>query len=96
VTAETLDGKKIYSTARYYMPQAGDSLGGEMMLGPDKKLGFLRDTTIQPFAPKEENLEIALPVGVREVVVKVALSYQPRPGNVYPLHEKTFRVPLDK
>jgi hypothetical protein len=29
-------------------------------------------------------------------VVKVALSYQPRPGNVYPLHEKTFRVPLDK
>lgn len=78
------------------MPQAGDSLGGEMMLGPDKKLGFLRDTTIQPFAPKEENLEIALPVGVREVVVKVALSYQPRPGNVYPLHEKTFRVSLDK
>lgn len=96
MTAETLDGKNIYRTARYYMPQAGDSLGSEMMLGPDKKLGFLRDTSIPPFTPKEENLEIALPVGVREAVVKVALSYQPRPGNVYPLDEKSFRVALDK
>lgn len=96
MTAETLDGRNIYRTARYYMPQAGDSLGGEMMLGPDKKLGFLRDTTIQPFAAKEETLEIALPANTREVVVKVALSYQPRPGNVYPLHEQAFRVTLDR
>jgi hypothetical protein len=96
VTAETIEGKNIYRTARYYMPQAGDSLGSEMMLGPDKKLGFLRDTSIQPFAPKEETLEIDLPTGVREAVVKVALSYQPRPGNVYPVHEQTFRVTLDK
>lgn len=96
MTAETIDGKNLFHTSRHYMPQAGDSLGSEMMLGPDKKLGFLRDTAIQPFAPKEENLEIALPAGVREAVVKVALSYQPRPGNVYPLQEQTFRVTLDK
>ena len=78
------------------MPQAGDSLGSSMVLGPDKKLGFLRDTSIQPFAPKEETLEIDLPVGVREAVVKVTLSYQPRPGDVYPMDEQTFSVHLDK
>lgn len=78
------------------MPQAGDSLGSEMVLGPDRKLGFLRGTSIQPFAPQEESLEIDLPAGLREAVVTVALSYQPRPGNVYPLQEQSFTVSLDK
>lgn len=78
------------------MPQPGDSLGSTMVLGPDKKLGFLRDTSIQPFAPKEENIEIDLPAGVREATVKVALSYQPRPGDVYPVDEQTFPVYMDK
>ncbi len=77
------------------MPQPGDSLGSAMVLGPDKKLGFLRDTSIQPFAPKEETIEIDLPAGVREATVKVALSYQPRPGDVYPVDEQSFPVRLD-
>jgi len=33
---------------------------------------------------------------VRQVVVKTALSYQPRPGNVYPLQEQVHPVRLDR
>ena len=96
MTAETPEGKTLFKTSRFYMPQAGDALGSEMVLGPDRKLGFLRDTSIQPFAPREETLEIPLPAGVRQVVVKTALSYQPRPGNVYPLQEQVHPVRLDR
>lgn len=96
MTAETNDGKVFYRTSRYYMPQATNALGTEMVLGPDKKLGLIRDTSLQPFAPKEETLEIDLPPNVREAVIKVTLSYQPRPGNVYALHEQKFRVGLDR
>ncbi len=55
-----------------------------MALGPDKKLGLLRDTSIQPFRPKEETFEIPVPKGINEITVAVRLTYQPRPGNIYP------------
>ncbi len=68
------------------MPQSTDSLDSIMVLGPDKKLGLIRDTSIQPFAPKEESFEIPIAKGVKGVKVTVQLSYQPRPGDVYPIH----------
>lgn len=76
------------------MPQAGDSLGNHMVLGPDKKAGLLRDTSVQPFAPKEETLEIPLPAQARQVEVRVSLRYEPRPGNAYQLHQiaRTLRL----
>lgn len=77
------------------MPQAADSRGSQMVLGPDKKLGFLRDTSIQPFAPKEEVFEIALPPGVKKSDVEVSLRYEPRPGNVYPIHKISKTTKLD-
>ena len=43
------------------MPQAGDGRSPIMALGPDKKLGLLRDTSIQPFRPKEETLKSRSP-----------------------------------
>lgn len=67
-----------------------------MVLGPEKKLGFIRDTSIQPFAPKEETIEVPLPQGLRDVVIEVNLSYQPRPGNVYPIHKVIRNVSLDQ
>ncbi len=67
-----------------------------MVLGPDKKLGFIRDTSIQPFAPKEEMIEVPLPGDLRDAVIEVNLSYQPRPGNVYPIHKVTRKVSLGK
>ena len=96
MTAETIDGNSIYTTRRVYMPQAGDSLGKQMVLGPDKKLGFLRDTSIQPFAPKEEHIEMDIPDGIQNAIVKVSLSYELRPGDVYPLFTETYKVSIDK
>jgi len=86
VTAENQSGEKFFECTRIYMPQSTDSLGPMMVLGADKKLGLIRDTSIQPFAPKEESFEIPITRGVNEVRVTVQLSYQPRPGDVYPIH----------
>lgn len=96
VTANSPDGKKIFQTFRNYAAQATDSRSTEMVLGPEKKLGFIRDTSIQPFAPKEETFEVPLPIGLRDAVIEVSLSYQPRPGNVYPIHKVTRNVSLDQ
>ncbi len=95
MTARDLTGKKIFETSKIYMPQASDSRSNHMVLGPDKKLGFVRDTSIQPFAPKEETIEIPLPAGINEVDIEISLRYQPRPGNVYPLHDLKKRISLD-
>jgi len=32
-----------------------------MVFGTDKKMGIIRDTSIQPFQPKEETFEIPIP-----------------------------------
>lgn len=96
MTATNPEGKKIFQASRSYMAQATDSRSSAMVLGPDKKLGFIRDTSIQPFAPKEETIEIPLPPGLREAVIEVNLSYQPRPGNVYLIHKVIRNVSLDQ
>lgn len=94
VTATALDGKEIFRTSKFYMAQATDGRSSQMVLGPDKKLGFIRDTSIQPFAPKEETFEIPLPTGVTDAVLEIDLSYQPRPGNIYPIHKVVKKVSL--
>lgn len=96
MTAKDSQGKTFYELSRRYMPQAGNGEGAEMVLGPDKKLGLIRDTSIQPFAPKEEHLEISLPAGADQAEVEVRLSYQPRPGNVYPIHQVRRSVSLTR
>ena len=67
------------------MPQSTTSLDNTMVYGPDKKLGIIRDTSIQPFASKAETFEIKVPEKVKLVNVVVSLSYQLRPGDVYPI-----------
>jgi hypothetical protein len=94
VTAGGQKGEKLFKTSKIYMPQATDSRDCVMMLGPDKKLGLIRDTSIQPFAPKEETFEIPVPKGMEEVMVDITLSYQPRPGNIYPIHGIKKKVVL--
>ena len=96
MTASTPEGKKIFETSRIYMPQSTDSRSTQMVLGPENKLGLIRDTSIQPFAPKEETIEVPLPPGLRKAVIEVNLSYQPRPGNVYPVHKVVRAVSLDQ
>jgi len=96
VTAKDLDGKTIFQTSRFYSSQATDSRSTQTVLGPENKLGFIRDTSIQPFAPKEETIEVPLPQGLRDAVIEVNLSYRPRPGNVYPIDNVVKKVSLDR
>jgi hypothetical protein len=94
VTANELDGKEIFRTSRFYMSRATDARSNQMVSGPDKKPGFVRDTSIQPFAQKEEIFEIPLPIGITGAVLEINLSYQPRPGNIYPIHKMIRKVRL--
>ena len=96
MTASTPEGKKIFETSRIYMPQSTDSRSTQMVLGPENKLGIIRDTSIQPFVPKEEAIEIPLPAGLKDAVIEVNLSYQPRPGNIYPIHKVVRNLSLDQ
>lgn len=96
MTAKSLDGQKILQTKRIYSTQATDSRSTEMVVGPELKLGLIRDTSIQPFAAKEETFEVPLPAGIRDAVVEVNLSYRPRPGDIYPIHDVVRRVGLDQ
>ena len=92
MTASLPNGQKLFQKEKIYMPQATDSRSPIMALGPDKKLGLIRDTSIQPFAPKEETFEIPVPKGMEEILVAVSLSYQLRPGNIYPIHSLQKKV----
>lgn len=96
MTANAPDGKKIFQTSKFYMPQATDGRSSQMVLGPDKKLGLIRDTSIQPFAPKEETFEIPFSEGITAAVLEINLSYQPRPGNIYPIHKVVKKVSLER
>jgi hypothetical protein len=95
VTATSDQGLKIFETSRIYMPQSTTSLDNTMVYGPDKKLGIIRDTSIQPFEPKTESFEIKVPETVKLVNVVVSLSYQLRPGDVYPIHWIVKKVPIE-
>ena len=76
------------------MPQCTDSLTPVMALGPDRKLGIIRDTTIQPFKPKQEEMEIPVTQGLKDVEIIVTFSYETRPGDPIRVHlyKKAFSV----
>ena len=92
VTATDDKSKTIFETSKIYMPQSTTSLDNTMVYGPDKKLGIIRDTSIQPFASKEDTFEIKVPESVKGVNVTVSLSYQLRPGDVYPIQKIIKKV----
>lgn len=96
VTAKDNEKNVIFTTSRIYVSKATDSRSNLMTLGPERKLGFIRDTSIQPFAPKEETFEIPVASDVKEASVEVKLTYRPRPGSVYPIHHVVNRVGIDQ
>ena len=89
-------GKKIYENTKVYMPQSTNSLNEVMVYGPTNKFGIFRDTSIQPFSAKEETFEVPVPEGVRRIKVLVDLSYQLRPGDVYPIHQVYREIQINK
>ena len=76
------------------MPQSTDSRNSVMVFGTDKKLGIIRDTSIQPFAPKEEYFEIPVAKKIKAVKLTVQLSYSLRAGDDYPIHTVTKSVTI--
>ena len=92
VTIKDDMNRTLYKTNKVYMPQSTDSLNNAMVYGPTHKVGIVRDSSIQPFVPKTETFEACIPKGIGKVRVNVDLSYQPRPGDVYPIHHKTVEL----
>lgn len=82
----------IFEASKIYMPQSTTSLDSTMVYGPTKKLGIIRDTSIQPFSSKAETFDIKIPDTVKDVNIVVSLSYQPRPGDVYPIHRIAKKI----
>ena len=96
VTIKDEMNRTVYEKNKVYMPQSTDSLNNDMVYGPTHKLGIIRDTSIQPFAAKTETFEASIPEGIRKVRVNVELSYQLRPGDVYPIHQKSVELQSSK
>ena len=78
------------------MPQATTYCDEKVVYGAHRKAGYIRDTSLQPFKPKEETFDIRLPQGVRSVDVFVELTYQLVPGKIYPIHKVKRQVTLDR
>ncbi len=94
VTIKDSMNRTLYAKNNVYMPQSTNSLSETMVYGPTHKLGIIRDTSIQPFATKAETFEVSIPEGIGKVRVQAELSYQPRPGDVFPIHKKMLEILL--
>jgi hypothetical protein len=96
----TKDGKEIYQDTKIYMPQ--HKLGYDentMVYAANRKLTLMRDTSLQPFVPKKETIEVKLPDGVQEAVVEAVLTFRQLPGvpeAEFPIHKVTKEVSLKR
>lgn len=94
------DGKEIHSETKTYMPQ--HKLGYDdntMVYAANRKLTLLRDTSLHPFVPKKETIEVRLPEGVEEAVVEAKLTFRQIPGveeAEFPIHTVTKEVSLKR
>lgn len=61
MTAKTEDGKEIFRESKIYMPQATNSRGDAMVYGAHFKMGYTRDTSLQPLQTRVETYEIKFP-----------------------------------
>lgn len=95
MTAKTKDGKEIFKDSKIYMPQATNSRGDAMIYGAHFKMGYTRDTSLQPLQTREEKFEIKFPfedvekepgkpkvreIKAKELDVTVELRYQADPA----------------
>ena len=94
MTAKTESGKEVFKARRIFMSQCTDSLGPKMVLGPDKKLGIIRDTSLQPFRPKRERFDIQLKKPPQSLNLDIRLSYVLRPGDQMPINHWQAEVPV--
>lgn len=94
------DGKELHKETKIYMPQ--HKLGYDdntMVYAANRKLTLLRDTSLQPFAPKKETIEVKLPEGVDTAQVEAVLTFRQLPGIAeaeFPIHTVTKEVSLKR
>ena len=95
MTAKTKDGKEIFKDSKIYMTQATNNRGDAMIYGAHFKMGYIRDTSLQPLQTRVENYEIKFPyedvekekdkpkvreIKAKEMDVEVVLRYQLDPA----------------
>lgn len=95
MTAKTKDGKEVFKDSKIYMTQATNSRGDAMIYGAHFKMGYTRDTSLQPLQTKVETYEINFPyedvekekdkpkvreIKAKEMDVTVVLRYQLDPA----------------
>jgi len=96
----TKDGKELYKETKTYMPQ--HKLGYDdntMVYAANRKLTLLRDTSLHPFVPKKETLEVRLPEDVQEAVVEATLTFRQIPGipeAEFPIHKVVREISLKR
>ena len=94
------DSKALYKETKIYMPQ--HKLGYDdntMVYAANRKLTLMRDTSLQPFVPKKETIEVRLPEGVQEAVVEAVLTFRQLPGVAqaeFPIHKLSREVSLKR
>lgn len=100
IKVTTPDGKEIYKGQKIYMPQ--HRLGYDdntMVYAANRKLTLIRDTSLFPFVPKKETIEVKLPEGVTEAIVEASLTFRQLPGvedAEFPIHKVTKKVNLKR
>lgn len=98
VTAK--DGRELHKETKIYMPQ--HKLGYDdhtMVYAANRKLTLLRDTSLHPFVPKKETIEVVLPNDVQEAKVEATLTFRQLPGVAeaeFPIHTATRQVSLKR
>jgi hypothetical protein len=67
VTAKTKDGQTVFNEQKIYMPQSpAKGRGDQMVYGPHRKSGMLRDTSLQPGQTRNETFEVKFPFAEKE------------------------------
>ena len=56
VTATTKDGKEIFRDSKIFMTQATNSRDDSMIYGPSFKMGYIRDTSLQPLQTRNRDI----------------------------------------
>lgn len=96
IKVSSTDGKELYKETKIYMPQ--HKLGyndNTMVYAANRKLTLIRDTSLHPFVPKKETIEVKLPENIQEVVVEAVLAFKQLPGveeAEFPIHRVVKNV----
>ena len=95
MTAKTKDGKEVFRDSKIYMTQATNARGDAMVYGAHFKVGYIRDTSLQPLQTRVEKFEIMFPyedvvkepgkpkvreIKAKEMDVTIELRYQADPA----------------